>query len=217
MPHRPDDVYWVRAAANLESLPPERAGEVAFVGRSNSGKSSSINAIVGRKRLAFVSKTPGKTQALNFFAWGETHYLVDLPGYGYAAVSAAQIEKWGELVSAYLSTRQSLSGMILVMDARHPFKDSDCQLIEWAGTLGIPLHLLLTKADKLTRVEASRVLATAQQTLAERWPGSSVQLFSARDGSGLAAARAIVARWLRSKKSPRLKGSKTGGKCLNKD
>ena len=202
MPHRPDDVYWVRAAVNLQSLPPERAGEVAFVGRSNSGKSSSINVIVGRKRIAFVSKTPGKTQALNFFAWGETHYLVDLPGYGYAAVSAAQIEKWGELVSAYLRTRRSLSGLILAMDARHPFKDSDCQLIEWAGALGIPLHLLLTKSDKLTRVEGSRVLAKARQTLAEKWPESSVQLFSARNGTGLAMARAVVARWLSSKITP---------------
>jgi GTP-binding protein len=202
VPQRPDDVYWVGAAASLQSLPPERNGEVAFVGRSNSGKSSSINAIVSRKRLAFVSKTPGRTQSLNFFGWGAAHYLVDLPGYGYAAVSAEQIEKWGDLVSAYLSTRASLKGLILVMDVRHPFKESDRQLIDWAGSLRIPLHVLLTKSDKLTRAQGSRALATAQETLAEMWREASVQLFSAKNGVGLAAARAIIARWLHSKKTP---------------
>ena len=183
-------------------MPPERSGEVAFVGRSNSGKSSSINAIVGRKRLAFVSKTPGRTQSLNFFGWGSAHYLVDLPGYGYAAVSAEQIEKWGHLVSAYLSTRGSLRGLILVMDVRQPFKESDRQLIEWSGSLRVPLHLLLTKSDKLTRAEASRVLTTAQKTLAGMAPGAGAQLFSAKSGVGLAVARAVIARWLNSKKAP---------------
>jgi GTP-binding protein len=201
VPHYPD-TYWVRAAANLRSLPPERTGEVAFVGRSNSGKSSSINAIVGRKRLAFVSKTPGRTQSLNFFGWGDDHYLVDLPGYGYAAVSAERIEQWGKAVSAYLETRRSLRGLVVVMDVRHPFKEIDLQLIEWAASLGLPLHLLLTKSDKLTRSEASRALAQAQVTLAGLWPKASVQLFSAKSGLGLAAARALVARWLNSKKTP---------------
>jgi GTP-binding protein len=186
----------------LQSLPPERTGEVAFVGRSNSGKSSSINAIVGRKRLAFVSKTPGRTQSLNFFGWGDDHYLVDLPGYGYAAVSAERIEEWGKAVSAYLKTRRSLRGLMVVMDVRHPFKEMDRQLIEWAASLGLPLHLLLTKSDKLTRGEASQVLAQAQETLAGLWPKASVQLFSAKSGLGLATARAIVARWLNSKKTP---------------
>jgi GTP-binding protein len=202
VPHRPDDVYWVRAAANLESLPPERSGEIAFVGRSNAGKSSSINAIVGRKRLAFVSKTPGKTQSLNFFGWGADHYLVDLPGYGYAAVSAERIEEWGSVVSAYLKTRRSLRGLIAIMDVRHPFKEMDCQLIEWAASLDLPLHLLLTKSDKLSRGDASQVLAQARETLARLLPEASVQLFSAKSGLGLATARAIIARWLKSKKTP---------------
>jgi GTP-binding protein len=183
-------------------LPPQRSGEVAFVGRSNSGKSSSINAITGRKRLAFVSKTPGRTQTLNFFGWGADHYLVDLPGYGYAAVSAEQIEQWGFLVSAYLKTRGSLRGLIVVMDARRPLKEMDRQVIEWAASLGLPLHLLLTKSDKLKRIEASRVLAQAQETLAGMWPAASAQLFSAKSGVGLATARSVIARWLGSKKTP---------------
>ena len=211
------DAYWVRAAANLRSLPPERGGEVAFVGRSNSGKSSAINAIVGRKGLAFISKRPGRTQSINFFGWGDKHYLVDLPGYGYAAVSAERIEQWSSVVSAYLTTRVSLRGLILVTDARHPMRKQDRHLIEWAASLEVPLHILLTKSDKLNRVQASSALAQGQKTLVAMRPEATVQLFSAKDGLGLATARATVARWLEFEKNPRLKGSKTGGKCLNKD
>jgi GTP-binding protein len=172
------------------------------VGRSNSGKSTAINAITGRKRLAFTSKTPGRTQSLNFFAWGSEHYLVDLPGYGYAAVPIEQIEKWGSLVSAYIRTRASLKGLILVMDARHPFKELDRQLIGWAVSLGVPLHLLLTKSDRLARAQAVRALAQAQDTLAANWPAATVQLFSARSGLGLARVRTIAGRWLYIKKPP---------------
>jgi len=183
-------------------LPPERGGEVAFVGRSNSGKSSAINAIVGRKGLAFVSKRPGRTQSINFFGWGAGSYLVDLPGYGYAAVPTERIEQWGAVVSAYLRSRASLRGLVLVMDVRHPFKQQDDQLIEWVASLELPLHILLTKSDKLNRVQASRALAEGQAALAAMWPEASMQLFSAKQGVGLEAARATVVRWLKSKKTP---------------
>ena len=200
---------WYRAAGTLGSLPPEGGAEIAFVGRSNAGKSSAINAVTGRKRLAFVSKTPGRTQTINFFQWSSDCYLVDLPGYGYAAAPATQIREWGELISAYLSSRVSLRGLVLVMDARHPFKEQDLRLLDWAAPLRRPVLVLLTKSDKLRRDAALRALKTGQTILAANYPLATIQLFSATSGLGVAAARNTVARWLGSdsgQKNPPAKG-----------
>jgi GTP-binding protein len=187
---------WFRAAGDLDSLPPDHGVEVAFVGRSNSGKSSAINAITGRKRLAFVSKRPGRTQTINFFSWGDARYLVDLPGYGYAAVPARQAREWGKLISAYLASRHSLRGLVVVMDARHPFMGQDCMLLDWAMTLDHPVLVLLSKSDKLSHAQAVRALGAGRAFLAERYPQVAIQLFSATSGLGLPAARASITRWL---------------------
>jgi len=207
---------WDRAVTQLDYLPPDRGAEVAFVGRSNSGKSSAINAITRHAGLAFASKTPGRTQSLNFFAWGPHRYLVDLPGYGYAAVPARLSRLWDGLVSPYLRLRMSLVGLVLVMDVRHPFREGDRLLIEWIDPLQRPLLVLLTKTDKLGRQQATGALAAGRAMLDSICPRGRIQLFSAKSGLGVEAARATVIRWLaQDKKIPRLKGSKTGGKCLN--
>jgi len=177
-------------------LPRDRGAEVAFAGRSNSGKSSAINAIAGRKRLAYVSRTPGRTQTINFFDLGHEQFLVDLPGYGYAAVSAGQRRHWSTLISAYIDTRSALRGVILVMDARHPFAPLDCQLLEWIGRRGIACHGLLTKADKLSSRERLDALRGAERRIAELRPTCSVQLFSSKSGLGVAESRNTIAKWL---------------------
>jgi GTP-binding protein len=215
---QPARASWDRGIGDLDRLPADWGAEVAFVGRSNSGKSSAINAITGRKRLAFVSRTPGRTQSINFFGWGPNRRLVDLPGYGYAAVPARQTRLWAMLISPYLQARASLRGLVLVMDARHLFTEPDSLLLEWAAPLKRPLLVLLTKSDKLGRQQALRALELGRATLASAYPTGSIQLFSATSGLGVASARAAIIQWLElGKKIPRLKGSKTGGKCLNKD
>jgi GTP-binding protein len=215
---RPANARWDRAASDLRQLPPDRGAEVAFIGRSNSGKSSAINAITGQKQLAFVSKTPGRTQTINFFAWGPNSRLVDLPGYGYAVVPAGTRYLWDRLISTYLQSRESLEGLVLVMDARHPFREQDRLVLSWIAPLQRHLLVLLTKSDKLGRGEAVRVLESARRELTLSYPDGSVQLFSAASGAGVATARGAITKWLaEGKKIPRLKGSKTGGKRLNKD
>lgn len=198
---------WDRAIGDLDRLPPDRGAEVAFVGRSNSGKSSAINAITGLKHLAYVSRTPGRTQSINFFGWGPNRRLVDLPGYGYAAVPARQTRLWAMLISPYLQTRASLRGLVLVMDVRHPFMERDRLLLEWAAPLKRPVLVLLTKCDKLGRQQALRALELGWATLASLYPHGGIQLFSATSGLGVANARAAIMRWLESgKKNPPVKG-----------
>lgn len=165
---------------------PDQGAEVAFAGRSNSGKSSAINAIVGRKGLARTSKTPGRTQLLNFFSLGGNRRITDLPGYGYARVPESVRRHWDQLMDAYFRTRRSLAGLFLVMDVRHPLTDFDRHLLAWAGTAGCPVHILLTKADKLSR---GRGIATLQTVRRELGPGVSLQLFSALKGTGIDEAR----------------------------
>lgn len=207
---------WDRAVTQLDRLPPDRGAEVAFVGRSNSGKSSAINAITRHAGLAFSSKTPGRTQSLNFFSWGPDRYLVDLPGYGYAAVPTSLSQLWARLITPYLRSRASLVGLVLVMDVRHPFREGDRLLIDWIEPLQKPLLVLLTKSDKLSRQQASGALAAGRATLDSVYRRGRIQLFSAKSGLGVQAARATVTHWLaQGKKIPRLKGSKTGGKSLN--
>jgi GTP-binding protein len=217
--HTLHNIEFVTTVAETHMLPPARGAEVAFVGRSNAGKSSALNALAHRKRIAFVSKTPGRTQHINFFRVGEDCYLVDLPGYGYAAVPGAARAHWHELIGGYLQTRSSLRGVVLIMDARHPLTELDWKLIAWLKPTGRPVHVLLSKSDKLSRQTASATLCSVEVALRRDYASCSVQLFSSTRKTGIAEAAAKVREWLGGgpNKNPRLKGSKTGGKSLNKD
>lgn len=190
-----EEVNFSRAVYDLANLPPDSSAEVAFAGRSNAGKSSAINALVNRKRLAFVSKTPGRTQTINFFSLNRQRYLVDLPGYGYSTVPAKDIRHWDKLISAYLQTRGSLRGLVLIMDVRHAFTALDRRLLDWIAPLEKPAHVLLTKADKIGKGEALAALQSAQAA-ASQCPNCAVQLFSSATGIGLDPARKTIARWL---------------------
>lgn len=196
------------SAHTLDQLPATTRAEVAFAGRSNAGKSTAINAITGRHRLAFASKTPGRTQLINFFALCDDRYLVDLPGYGFANVPERQRRHWGQLISRYLTERVSLAGLVVIMDARHPLTPLDRQLLTWFLPTGKPVHILLTKADKLSRQEATKQLAATRRLLAEMGADATVQLFSAPSGMGVEAAREVLAAWfaLDSKELPPAKG-----------
>jgi GTP-binding protein len=189
-----ESIEFFTSAADEGGLPPSRA-EVAFAGRSNAGKSSAINALAQRHRLAFVSKTPGRTQQINFFSFGAERYLVDLPGYGYAKVPQEKKYEWEQFISSYLLLRPQLRGLIVVMDIRHPMKEVDWQLLSWYGATRKPAHVLLTKADKLGRQRAVETLRATTKTLAEHFPGVSVQLFSAADRTGLEEAESVLTRW----------------------
>src|SRR3954462_10564885 len=188
------DIEFFTSAADEAGLPPSLI-EVAFVGRSNAGKSSAINALAQRHRLAFTSKTPGRTQQINFFSLGAQRYLVDLPGYGYAKVPQKQKYEWERFISSYLMLRHQLRGLIVVMDIRHPMKEIDRQLLSWFEATGKPAHVLLTKADKLGRQPAVEQLRATTKTLAADFPGVSVQLFSAQGRVGLDEAEAVLTRW----------------------
>ncbi len=197
MPH--PHAAFTSAAYRLEELPPDRGREVAFSGRSNAGKSSAINALTHRKKLAFVSKTPGRTQTINFFDVGRERRWVDLPGYGYAKVAKQERDHWGQLISAYLMNRNSLIGLILIADSRLGLTPLDGQLIEWFAPTGKPLHVLLTKSDKLSQRAAAQSLSGAQNTLAtqySRFPQCTAQLFSAHNHRGVAQANSLLAQWL---------------------
>lgn len=178
-----------------ESAFPHSLIEVAFAGRSNAGKSSAINALAQRHRLAFVSKTPGRTQQINFFSLGAERFLVDLPGYGYAKVPHGMRDDWEHLISGYLQLRPQLRGLIVVMDVRHPMKELDRQLLAWFGASGKPSHILLAKADKLGRQQAVQQLRETAKTLASEFPRVSVQLFSAHNKTGIEEAQTVLAQW----------------------
>lgn len=178
---------------HMKDLPATRA-EVAFVGRSNAGKSSAINTLANRTRLAYVSKTPGRTQHINFFELGAECFLVDLPGYGYAEVPEAVRAHWVELLGRYLQTRQSLIGLLLIMDARHPLKELDRRMLDFFRETGRPVHILLSKADKLSRQEQNKVLALVKRELAD-YPAVSVQMFSSLKKAGVDEVEAVVKGW----------------------
>ena len=175
---------------------PRAGAEIAFAGRSNAGKSSAINTLAGRRRLAFVSKTPGRTQMINFFSLGHDRFVVDLPGYGFASAPEAVRSQWDRLLGTYLKHRDALKGIALVMDIRHPFTERDLQLIRYFGQTGKPVHVLLTKADKLSQAQAVAVLREAQARLNEISPRHSVQLFSSLKRRGVEDAEAVFSRWL---------------------
>lgn len=191
---------FVCAAGRVADLPPPGPPEIAFAGRSNVGKSSAINALVARKALARTSKTPGRTQTINFYALGERARLVDLPGYGYARVPQSMRQEWRALVDGYLRAARTLVGVVLVMDARHPLTPLDEQLLAWLGERR--LLALLTKADKLSR-RAQQALLTDMRA---RMRGSEVTLFSGVTRQGVDECRDLLEQWLQQAaeiKSPR--------------
>ena len=184
------------SAHQLRDLPPPAGLEVAFAGRSNAGKSSAINTLANHNRLAYVSKQPGRTQLINFFTLGGGRFLVDLPGYGYAKVPEAMRKHWQLVLAAYLSQRSSLYGLVLVMDARHPLTPLDRQMLDWFGPTGKPVHVLLTKSDKLSRAAAMKTLADVRKTLQQSWPHCTVQLFSSLKKQGVETAESVIGAWL---------------------
>ena len=185
---------FVISANRPAQFPPDKGSEVAFAGRSNVGKSSALNAIAGRKNLARTSKTPGRTQLVNFFVLPDGDRLVDLPGYGYARVPEAVRRHWRHLMEAYFNQRRSLAGLILVMDARRPLTEFDRQMLAWSEGVGCLTHILLTKADKLSRGKASAML---QEVRAAVDTETSVQLFSATRKSGVEQAREALTALLK--------------------
>ena len=171
---------------NRINLSPMLGAEVAFAGRSNAGKSSAINMIVNRRNFARTSKSPGRTQLINFFHLAENQRLVDLPGYGYARVSRAARNHWQGLLQEYFQFRQSLVGAIIVVDSRRLLGDYDWQMLDWCRSIECRVHVLLTKADKLKRQAANNALAASQKQLGDQ---ATVQLFSATKGQGVEEAR----------------------------
>jgi GTP-binding protein len=194
---------FLRATGSAADLPPEGPPEIAFAGRSNVGKSSAINALLGRRNLARTSKTPGRTQTLNFYEAGEDARFVDLPGYGFARVPLELRAQWRSLVGHYLESRATLCAVVIVMDARHPLTPLDRQLVGWLPR--VPLILLLSKADKLSRAAQAQAL----QAVRGRLPGASVQLFSSTTRQGVEEVRDLLQRALqagRQNKRPPVKG-----------
>ena len=184
------------SADKLSDLPPPNGIEIAFAGRSNSGKSSAINTLANRNRLAFVSKTPGRTQLINFFSLGNHRFLVDLPGYGYAKVPEAMRLHWQTVLSRYLMERESLYGLVLIMDARHPLTPLDHQMLNWFLPTGKPVHVLLSKADKLSRQQAIATLRSTRAELERTYPNCTVQLFSSLKRVGIEEAETVIGEWL---------------------
>jgi len=183
----------ILSAADARQFPQDGGAEVAFAGRSNAGKSSAINALTGRRALARVSKTPGRTRLLNFFELLPGRRIVDLPGYGYATASAAERASWPPMIAA-LARRSSLKGLFLIVDSRRGLLEGDTGLIAWAQDAGRPVHVLLTKCDKLKRAELARTLMAVRQALTD---SATVQAFSAVAGTGLEEARRQLDHWLK--------------------
>ena len=187
----PHAQFLISAAAPAQ-FPPDHGAEVAFVGRSNAGKSSAINAIAHRRGLARTSKMPGRTRLLNFFELGAQRRIVDLPGYGYASAPEAERRTWQPMIEA-LKGRRSLRGLFVIVDARRGVTHGDEELLDWSAP-GHRLHVLLAKADKLNRSEGAQVLRATSETLGGR--GATVQLFSAHSNAGVTEAQDVLAAWL---------------------
>ena len=184
---------FLTSAAGADGFPDDSGAEVAFVGRSNSGKSSAINRIAAQAKLARVSKTPGRTQLINFFETGSERRLVDLPGYGFARVPERLRRQWGDLVDAYFGSRRSLVGLFLTVDIRRGLAESDDRMIGWALDIECRVAILLTKADKLSRGAGIRAVMQARNSVG---PRARVVRFSALDGTGVDEARALMLDWL---------------------
>jgi GTP-binding protein len=190
---------FLTSAAKPADFPPEAGPELAFAGRSNVGKSSAINALASRKRLAFFSKTPGRTQTINFYDLGDQARLADLPGYGYASTPKSVRTGWDALIGGYLTGRRSLGAVVVLMDARHPLTANDRQFLEWLRPVQVPRLVLLSKSDKLSRAEAARTLASTRAALDGAGMTSGVTLFSSKSAQGVEETRALLEGWLRDR------------------
>ncbi len=179
--------------------------EIAFAGRSNAGKSSAINTLAGHTRLAFVSKTPGRTQLINLFRLKSGAAMVDLPGYGYADVPLAVRKQWQGLLEDYLTRRSNLTGLVLIMDSRRPLTELDWQMIGWFAPTGRPIHCLLTKSDKLTRQEQTKTLRETRAALSEYGDRVTVQMFSSLKKTGIEEVEKVVGGWLGIEPEPKAK------------
>lgn len=182
------------SAVALDDCPADSVREVAFAGCSNAGKSSAINTLTNQNRLARTSKTPGRTQLINYFGLEPGKYLVDLPGYGYAKVPMSVKDQWQEHLELYLNERDQLAGLILLTDIRHAFKDFDLMMISWSKEAQLPVHVLLTKSDKLKRGAAQNALLKARREL-EAYPNATIQLFSSLSRSGVDILEARLDEW----------------------
>jgi GTP-binding protein len=183
------------SVAELDQLPPDEGMEVAIIGRSNAGKSSVLNQLTQNAKLARVSKTPGRTQHINLFSLDDQRRLADLPGYGYAKVPLAVKQRWQQLLGNYLTERQCLRGLLMVMDIRHPLKPFDLEMLAWAAESQLAVHILLNKADKLTQQAAAKSLREVKAALAGTPGDVSVQTFSALKGAGAKALRDKLLEW----------------------
>lgn len=184
-------------AFSASSKPPEdKFIEVAFAGRSNAGKSSSLNTLTGQKKLARTSSKPGRTQQINFFGLDDKRFLVDLPGYGYAAVSKTLKQEWQGLMEGFLRSRQSLRGVVIIMDIRHPLKDSDRQMIEWCRERNLAMHLVLTKADKIKKNKVNQTLFAVKKDVKNYETDITVQVFSSETREGLPELKSKLSEWM---------------------
>ncbi len=188
---------YLTSAPSIRAAPEDAGAEVAFAGRSNAGKSRAINAITNQNGLARTSKTPGRTRHLVFFALDDQVRLVDLPGYGFARVPDKLKQQWQTMMDEYLTHRRSLRGLLLVMDIRHPLKEFDRQMLEWCEQSGLPVHVLLTKADKLKQGGARQQLHKVREQLGRDYPGATVQVFSALKKTGIEEVHKVLDGWLR--------------------
>ena len=194
MSHNPfQQASYSESVHDLPKLPPDVGYEAAFAGRSNAGKSSALNALCQQKALARTSKTPGRTQLINFFEIDGEHRLVDLPGYGFAKVPEKVKNHWHQLMEGYFRHRSSLCGLVVVMDIRHPFKPQDSQMLDWCTLAGVPAHVLLTKADKLKGGAARNTLRAAQNHLGAV---ATAQIFSAPRRQGVDELIGVLKGWL---------------------
>ncbi|MGB5539273.1 MAG: ribosome biogenesis GTP-binding protein YihA/YsxC [Gammaproteobacteria bacterium] len=196
MNNRYQQTRFLLGAPDARHAPPDTGAEVAFAGRSNAGKSSALNTLTGQRALARISKAPGRTREINFFQVVDDRRLVDLPGYGYAKVARSVKEQWQQGIARYLETRESLCGVVLLMDVRHPLKDSDRQVLGWCHLAGLPTHVLLTKSDKLKRGPARSTLLQVRRQLESLHPQASVQLFSSHSRTGCEDLTVVLDRWL---------------------
>ena len=187
---------FLTSVAGIRDLPPDRGREVAFAGRSNAGKSSAINALTGQRHLARTSRTPGRTRLINFFELGERRRLVDLPGYGYAKVPRSMSREWGALVGRYLESRESLAGVVVLMDIRHPLTELDANLLDWCRAAHLPVLAVLTKADKLARGRRATVVAEVRGSLSGYGAGACAMAFSATKQIGRRELAEGLDAWL---------------------
>ena len=188
--------------AKSVGLPPPNGVEIAFAGRSNAGKSSAINTLANQTRLAYVSKTPGRTQLINFFRLTNGAVMVDLPGYGFVQVPMEVRRQWQGLLEHYLTKRENLIGLVLIMDSRRPLTDLDVQMLNWFAPSGRPIHCLLTKSDKLGKQEQTKTLRETREAMAKFGDKITVQLFSSLKKTGMEEAEKAIGAWLEKTEEP---------------